>query len=198
MALRVALDLDVYNTLSSDDGSPKSAAQLAEPKGADPVLVGGCWFLSMHLRAIMLWDQKTDDLFTTARMMRHLSAMSSVREVARDQYVHSKYSRELTRNPAMDAFKYMYVRASERSNPQCLPNSARDFGVRSTDVHPPLSGPTTTTKYGRPPPPGSPPAPGKIHPTPATRLPPRLGTLPIPLSSNTWRRTLSRASDSAP
>jgi hypothetical protein len=45
MALRVALDLDVYNTLSSDDGSPKSAAQLAEPKGADPVLVGGCWFL---------------------------------------------------------------------------------------------------------------------------------------------------------
>jgi hypothetical protein len=40
IALRVALDLDVYNTLSSDDESPKSAAQLAEPKGADPVLVG--------------------------------------------------------------------------------------------------------------------------------------------------------------
>jgi hypothetical protein len=44
-------------------------------------------------------------------MMRHLSAMTSVREVARDQYVHSKYSRELVKNPAMDAFKYMYVRA---------------------------------------------------------------------------------------
>jgi hypothetical protein len=43
--------------------------------------------------------------------MRHLSAMSSVCEVARDQYVHSKYSRELVKNPAMDAFKYMCVRA---------------------------------------------------------------------------------------
>lgn len=40
IALRVALDLDVYNTLSADNGSPKSAAQLAAPKGADPVLVG--------------------------------------------------------------------------------------------------------------------------------------------------------------
>jgi hypothetical protein len=40
IALRVALDLDVYNTLSSDNESPKSAAQLAELKGADPVLVG--------------------------------------------------------------------------------------------------------------------------------------------------------------
>ena len=45
--------------------------------------------------------------------MRHLSAMFSVREVARDQYVHSKYSRELVKNPAMDAFKYMYVQAIE-------------------------------------------------------------------------------------
>jgi hypothetical protein len=45
--------------------------------------------------------------------MRHLSAMSSVREVARDQYVHSKYSRELVKNPAMDAFKYMCVRARD-------------------------------------------------------------------------------------
>ena len=41
--------------------------------------------------------------------MRHLSATFSVREVARDQYVHSKYSRELVANPAVDAFKYMYV-----------------------------------------------------------------------------------------
>jgi hypothetical protein len=48
MALRVALELDVYNTLSSDDDSPKSAAQLAEPKGADPVLVGGFAFLKPH------------------------------------------------------------------------------------------------------------------------------------------------------
>ena len=40
LALRTALDLDVYKTLSEDNESPKSAAQLAEPKGADPVLVG--------------------------------------------------------------------------------------------------------------------------------------------------------------
>ena len=44
--------------------------------------------------------------------MRHLSATFSVREVARDQYVHSKYSRELVANPAVDAFKYMYVASS--------------------------------------------------------------------------------------
>jgi hypothetical protein len=41
--------------------------------------------------------------------MRHLSATFSVREVARDQYAHSRYSRELVANPAVDAFKYMYV-----------------------------------------------------------------------------------------
>jgi len=66
-------------------------------------------------------------------MMRHLSAMSSVREVARDQYVHSKYSRELVRNPAMDAFKYMYVRASERAYPiHHFPQpQPRDIGVRA-------------------------------------------------------------------
>jgi len=45
MALRTALDLDVYNTLSSDNDSPKSAAQLAQPMGADPVLVGECCIL---------------------------------------------------------------------------------------------------------------------------------------------------------
>ena len=57
MALRIALELDVYKTLSSDNGSPKSAAQLAEPKGADPVLVGESSFLETISRfpGIYLW-----------------------------------------------------------------------------------------------------------------------------------------------
>lgn len=43
--------------------------------------------------------------------MRHLAAVSDVREVGSDQYVHSKYSRGLASNPLVDAFKYMYVHA---------------------------------------------------------------------------------------
>lgn len=42
MSLRTALDLDVFKTLSDDDGAPKSSARLAAAKGADPVLVGRC------------------------------------------------------------------------------------------------------------------------------------------------------------
>lgn len=45
--------------------------------------------------------------------MRHLAAMSSVREVGSDQYVHSKYSRELASNPTVNAFKFMYVNATQ-------------------------------------------------------------------------------------
>lgn len=44
--------------------------------------------------------------------MRHLAALSDVREVASDQYVHSKYSRELAKYPLEDAFMYMYVYAN--------------------------------------------------------------------------------------
>jgi len=47
-----------------------------------------------------------------AKVMRHLAAVSDVREVGKDQYVHSKYSRGLASNPLVDAFKYMYVNAS--------------------------------------------------------------------------------------
>lgn len=45
-------------------------------------------------------------------MVRHLAAVSDVREVGSDQYVHSKYSRGLASNPLVDAFKYMYVHAT--------------------------------------------------------------------------------------
>jgi hypothetical protein len=44
--------------------------------------------------------------------MRHLAAVSDVREVASDRYIHSKYSRGLASNPLEDAFKYMYVPAT--------------------------------------------------------------------------------------
>lgn len=68
MAIRVALDLDVYNTLSSDDGSPKSAAQLAAPKGADPVLIGECFAFpvrSIHPegRKNLRIPQETDGIY---------------------------------------------------------------------------------------------------------------------------------------
>jgi hypothetical protein len=40
IAIRIAIDLDIYKTLSEDGDSPKSSAQLAAPKSADPLLVG--------------------------------------------------------------------------------------------------------------------------------------------------------------
>jgi hypothetical protein len=40
IAIRIAIDLDIYKTLSEDGGSPKSSVQLAAPKSADPLLVG--------------------------------------------------------------------------------------------------------------------------------------------------------------
>lgn len=49
------------------------------------------------------------DSLPIARVMRNLAAMSSVREVGPDLYVHSRYSRALVTNPAVDAFKYMHV-----------------------------------------------------------------------------------------
>ena len=51
-----------------------------------------------------------------AKVMRHLAAVSDVREVGKDQYVHSKYSRGLASNPLVDAFKYMYVHATFGNN----------------------------------------------------------------------------------
>jgi hypothetical protein len=41
--------------------------------------------------------------------MRHLAAMLNVREVDKDQFVHTKYSRELANYPMKDASAYMYV-----------------------------------------------------------------------------------------
>lgn len=39
-AIRVAIDLDIFKTLSEDGDSPKSSVQLAAVKNADPMLVG--------------------------------------------------------------------------------------------------------------------------------------------------------------
>lgn len=68
--------------------------------------------------------------------MRHLAALSDVREVASDRYVHSKYSRELAAYPLVDAFKYMCVHATL--------HSARPYG-RTTDD---FTVSTITTMYG--------------------------------------------------
>jgi hypothetical protein len=37
--LRLSLDLQLYETLAKDDGTPKSVAQLAAPRNAEPELV---------------------------------------------------------------------------------------------------------------------------------------------------------------
>lgn len=68
--------------------------------------------------------------------MRHLAAMSSVREVGSDQYVHSKYSRELASNPMVNAFKFMYV------------NAVRDRYNLHTVSADALADTTTTGRYG--------------------------------------------------
>lgn len=68
--------------------------------------------------------------------MRHLAAMSSVREVGSDQYVHSRYSRELAHNPMVNAFKFMYENTAwDRYN---LHNMGADA----------LADTTTTGRYG--------------------------------------------------
>jgi hypothetical protein len=41
--------------------------------------------------------------------MRHLAAMLNVREVGKDQFVHTKFSRELANYPMKDAAAYVYV-----------------------------------------------------------------------------------------
>lgn len=45
VAIRVAIDLDIFKTLSAEDAAPKTSAQLAAPKYADPLLVGECKIL---------------------------------------------------------------------------------------------------------------------------------------------------------
>jgi hypothetical protein len=45
--------------------------------------------------------------------MRHLAAMLNVREVGKDQFVHTKYSRELVNYPMRDASIYVYVRCAQ-------------------------------------------------------------------------------------
>lgn len=71
-------------------------------KNADPLLVG-------TIVADLGVEQSSLLTLFTAKVMRHLAAVSDVREVGSDQYVHSKYSRGLSSNPLVDAFKYMYV-----------------------------------------------------------------------------------------
>ena len=71
-------------------------------KNADPLLVG------TMVAGLGVKQQSLLTLFI-AKVMRHLAAVSDVREVGRDQYVHSKYSRGLASNPLEDAFKYMCV-----------------------------------------------------------------------------------------
>ena len=54
-----------------------------------------------------------------AKVMLHLAAVSDVREVGSDQYVHSKYSHVLASKPLVDALKYTYVHAASGKSLPC-------------------------------------------------------------------------------
>jgi hypothetical protein len=56
IAIRIAIDLDIYKTLSEDGGSPKSSAQLAVPKNADPLLVGMARSAHSQLKHMLLTE----------------------------------------------------------------------------------------------------------------------------------------------
>jgi hypothetical protein len=104
--------------------------------------------------------------------MRHLAALSDVLEVASDQYIHSRYSRELAKYPLVDAFKYMYDHAPARLP---LPHELRTDGLAVS---------TITSMYGEILQSGLQREAGNIQMMRETRLHRPLGTYPIPLSSS--------------
>lgn len=101
-------------------------------KNAEPMLVGTT-IPDLGRRRYYFADEMYP---VVAKVMRHLAALSDVREVSSDRYVHSKYSRELAKYPLEDAFKYMYVPAT--------PGVAFPCGFRTDD----FIASKITTEYG--------------------------------------------------
>ncbi|KAK5701716.1 hypothetical protein LTR97_004534 [Elasticomyces elasticus] len=81
--LRLGMDIQLFDALSSDDGSPKTSAVIAErtnPK-AEHSLV--------------------------ARMLRHLTAMNTVIEVAQDTYAPTPFARAMTQENFRDTVGFI-------------------------------------------------------------------------------------------
>ena len=63
----MALDLKFFDTLTADNGRPRSVAELATPSGASPKLV--------------------------SRLIRHLAAMKMVKQTAEDEYAQNRIAK---------------------------------------------------------------------------------------------------------
>jgi len=115
--------------------------------------------------------------------MRHLAALSDVREVASDQYIHSRYSRALATYPLVEAFKYMYEHALVRFDSLC--HQCPDDLAASTTII--MYGVTLQSGLQR--------EAGNIRIMHETRLHRPLGTSRILLSSNILPRIQRLAQD---
>lgn len=106
--LRLGLELKLYETLVEDNGAPKSVVQLAAPCNAEPLLVCECvffsWFLETRLRQGCLSNHC---LRSPARMMKHLAAMGTVREVDVDTYAPTPLTHSLTTPTVQDTVRFL-------------------------------------------------------------------------------------------
>lgn len=79
-ATRIALDLQLFETLAADDHRPKSVKELAAVKNASPKLV--------------------------RRLIRHLTAMKMVNQTDEDEYASNSISKLLALAKYHEGFRY--------------------------------------------------------------------------------------------
>jgi hypothetical protein len=116
--------------------------------------------------------------------MRHLAAVLNVREVGKDQFVHTKYSRELVNYPMKDASLYMYVHMDPTTT--FLDDMCTDS---PTDT-------TITGTFGETLPNGLQSEAGNTPRTHVIQLRPSLGVFLTLLSLNTMHSTQTRVKSS--
>ena len=94
--LRVAVDLQLFKNMSGEGGTANTVNSLARLCGADPLLL--------------------------ARIMKHLAAMGTIREVSAEVYEHTALSRAMIDAPVYDAVTCCYdiLRPSYQKLPQYL------------------------------------------------------------------------------
>ncbi|KAI9872150.1 MAG: hypothetical protein M1830_002023, partial [Pleopsidium flavum] len=110
-AIRVAIDLGVFEKLMQDEGSPKSSSQLGTAVGADPQLLGT--FQSAHqitnTRPCEIQALKCT-LHVSGRILRHLAAMGIIHETDADEYTSTTLSEALaTKTHFSDGIPFVFV-----------------------------------------------------------------------------------------
>jgi hypothetical protein len=78
MALRLGVDLKLFDAAAGKNGGEISIEELAEATKADPLLVSKCWLFGGGERKMMLIE--------TERIMRFLAAMGIFKEVTKGSY----------------------------------------------------------------------------------------------------------------